>query len=309
MLAGSLTLGVPDGQSLFVYRWLPDAPARAQVQIVHGLAEHAGRYARLAEALTRAGYAVYAHDWRGHGQTAKSPAELGYFADAAGWDKCLDDAWAVTRRMQADQPNLPVVMVGHSMGSFLTQHFIAQHGDALAGAMLCASNGKPKALAGLGRYVARMERLRLGPKGKSSLIHRRAFGAFNKHFEPALTPFDWLSRDPAEVDKYVADPLCGFPCSVQLWIDLLDALGRIADPALQARVPKHLPIYVIAGTRDPVSTNSAGLKQLLDAYAAAGLGRVDHRFFAGARHELFNETNRDEVTADLVAWLDRVTGR
>lgn len=309
MQASNLTLEMPDGQSLFVYRWLPDAPAQAQVQIVHGLAEHAGRYARLAEALTRAGYAVYAHDWRGHGRTAKSRAELGYFADENGWGRCLDDAWIINRRMAADQPNLPIVLVGHSMGSFLTQHFIAQHGDALAGAVLCASNGKPTGLAGLGRYVARIERLRLGPHGLSSLIHGLAFGAFNKQFEPARTPFDWLSRDPAEVDKYIADPLCGFPCTVQLWIDLLDALGGIADPAIQARIPKHLPIYVIAGTRDPVSANTAGLKQLLDAYAAAGLAQVDHRYYADARHELFNETNRDEVTADLVTWLDRVTGR
>jgi alpha-beta hydrolase superfamily lysophospholipase len=309
MEASAFTLDVPDGQSLLVYRWVPDGPAKAQVQIVHGLAEHAARYARLAGALTAAGYAVYAHDWRGHGRTAGSPADLGYFADDDGWSKCLDDAWMLCRRMQADQPGLPTVLLGHSMGSFLVQHFIAQHGDALAGAVLSASNGKPTGLAGLGPYVARLERLRLGKRGISGLINRMAFGAFNKPFEPARTPFDWLSRDPAEVDTYVADPLCGFPSRVQLWIDLLDALKIVADPALQARIPKSLPVYVIAGMRDPVSNNTAGLKQLLGAYDAAGMTKVEHRFYADARHEIFNETNRDEVTRDLVLWLDRVTAR
>lgn len=306
MQASTFTLDVTDGQSLFVYRWMPEAPARATIQIVHGLAEHAARYARLAEALTGAGYAVYAHDWRGHGRTARTPAELGYFADFDGWGKCLDDAWMVNRRMAADQPGLPIFLIGHSMGSLLAQHFIEQHGGALAGCVLSASDGKPPAIAGVGRLIARFERLRLGKHGISGLINAMAFGAFNKPFGPARTEFDWLSRDAAEVDKYVADPLCGFPSTVQLWIDLLDVLPTIADPAAQARIPKHLPIYVIAGSRDPVSRNTAGLQQLLGAYKAAGLDRVQHRFYDGARHELFNETNRDEVTGDLLAWLGRV---
>lgn len=309
MQASTFTLDVPDGPSLFVYRWKPEGQPRAAVQLLHGLAEHAARYARLAEALTGAGCAVYAHDWRGHGRTARAPAELGYFADADGWEKCLDDAWQVNRRLAADQPGLPIVLIGHSMGSLLAQHFIEQHGEALAGCVLSASDGKPQAIAGLGRLIARLERLRLGKRGISGLINAMAFGAFNKPFKPARTEFDWLSRDPAEVDKYVADPLCGFPSTVQLWIDLLDALPTIADPAAQARIPKHLPIYVIAGTRDPVSRNTAGLRQLLGAYKAAGLDRVEHRFYEDARHEIFNETNRDEVTADLLAWLGQILGR
>jgi len=309
MQASTFTLDVADGPSLCVYCWMPEAAARGQVQITHGLAEHAGRYARLAEALTGAGYVVYAHDWRGHGRTARTTADFGYFADRGGWGKCLDDCWAVTGRMMADQPGLPVVLIGHSMGSMMAQNFIEEHGLALAGCVLSASDGKPPAIAGLGRLIARVERLRLGRRGVSSLINAMAFGAFNKPFEPARTPFDWLSRDQAEVDKYVADPLCGFPSTVQLWIDLLDALPKFTAPAAQARIPKHLPIFVIAGTRDPVSRGTQGLQQLLAAYKEAGLDRVEHRFYADARHEIFNETNRDEVTADVLAWLDRVIGR
>lgn len=306
MAASTFTLAAPDGTALFVHRWLPDAPPRGVVQIVHGLAEHGARYARVAAALNAAGYGVYAADLRGHGQTARSADDLGFFAAADGWARMVEDVWQLERRIAADHPGLPIVLLGHSMGSFVAQQLAAEHGEAFAGVVLSATNGKPAALASLGRLVARVERLRLGAHGRSALIDGMTFGAFNKRFQPTRTAFDWLSRDPAEVDKYVADPRCGFPATVQLWIDLLDALPKITDPARQARIPKRLPIWVIAGTRDPVSDDTKGILQLLAAYRAAGLERVEHRFYEGARHEILNETNRDEVTANLIGWLDRV---
>jgi alpha-beta hydrolase superfamily lysophospholipase len=298
-----------DGAAINIRRWLGDAPPKAVVQIAHGLAEHAGRYHRLALTLTAAGYAVYAHDHRGHGLSAPGAAGLGYFGERGGWRKVVDDLWQLNRRIAGDHPGLPIVLLGHSMGSFMAQQLISEEGDALAGVVLSGSSGKPPPLAVIGRLIARLERLRLGPRGRSALIHALAFGAFNKPFMPARTPFDWLSRDPAEVDKYVDDPLCGFVATVQLWIDLLDALAEVARPARQARIPKDLPIYVIAGARDSVSENTKGLQQLLAAYRAQGLERVTHRFYAEARHELFNELNRDEVTRDLVLWLEGVVAR
>jgi alpha-beta hydrolase superfamily lysophospholipase len=308
MTSSSLQLPAADGVAVFVYRWLPATPPKAVVQIVHGLAEHAGRYARLAQSLTAAGYAVYAGDLRGHGRTARGPAELGWFADSGGWRTCLEDLWQLNRRIAADHPGAPIVLIGHSMGSFMAQQFMGEHGAALGGVVLSGSNGKPARLAAAGRLIARVERLRLGRRGKSALINALAFSAFNKPFAPARTPFDWLSRDTAEVDKYIADPLCGFQSTIQLWIDLLDALAATADPAQQALIPKRLPIYVIAGARDSVSENTKGLERLLAAYRAAGLERVVHRFYPEARHELFNEVNRDEVTRDLIAWLDGTIG-
>jgi alpha-beta hydrolase superfamily lysophospholipase len=304
----SFIVTAADGVELFVYRWQPSGPPRAAIQIAHGLAEHAGRYARLAEALTGAGYAVYGSDHRGHGKTAKSPEDLGFFAASDGWAKCVEDLWQVNRRIAAEHSGLPLILVAHSMGSFLAQNFIAEHGDALAGVVLSGSNGKPPAAAIFGKAIARLERLRLGRRGRSALLDRLGFGAFNKPFEPSRTPFDWLSRDPAEVDRYIADPLCGGASSTQLWIDLLGGLSRIARPALQRRIPKALPIHLIAGGRDPVTGNTKGLEQLIGAYRAAGLNHLSHRFYAGARHELFNETNRDEVTADLINWLGELRG-
>ncbi|MGA3308811.1 MAG: alpha/beta hydrolase [Xanthobacteraceae bacterium] len=306
MQASTFTLATPDGVSLFVYRWLPDAPPKAVVQIAHGLAEHAARYARLAEALTRAGYAVYANDHRGHGRTARTPAQLGLFAERDGWTKCVDDLWLLNRRIAADHPGLPIVLLGHSLGSFMTQDFICEHGEALAAAVLSASNGKPPPIAPIGLLLARLERLRLGPRGHSPLMQALFFGAFNKPFAPARTPFDWLSRDTAEVDKYIADPLCGFESAAQLYIDVLQGLRETAKPSRQARIPKTLPIYIFNGSRDPVSDN---IEQLLDAYRAAGLKQVVHKVYADGRHESLNETNRDVVTRDLIAWLDGVIDR
>ncbi len=289
-----------DGASLLGRRWLPEGPPRAAVQIAHGLAEHSARYARLAAALNAAGYAAYASDHRGHGP-ACAPADLGHFADRDGWAKVAGDLWTFNRRIAAEQPGVPIVFLGHSMGSFLGRTFVAAHSDALAGAAFSGSDGKPPAIAALGRLIARAECLRLGARGQSSLLVSMMFGAFNKPFAPARTEFDWLSRDPAEVDAYVADPLCGLPFSTQLAIDLLDALAGAAGLSTLSSIRRDLPILVFSGERDPVGAN---LQSLIDALKATGFARLTTRIYPGARHETLNETNRDEVTRDLIAWLD-----
>jgi alpha-beta hydrolase superfamily lysophospholipase len=269
------------------------------VQIAHGLAEHSARYARLAGALNAAGYGAYAFDLRGHGP-ACAPGDLGHFADADGWTKSVDDLWTFNRLIASEQPGAPIVFLGHSLGSFLGRQFVAEHSDVLAGAAFSGSNGKPPAIAALGRLVARIERLRLSKRGKSALLFQMWFGDFNKPFAPARTAFDWLSRDEKEVDAYAADPLCGFPFTTQLAIDVLDALPRLSDPGMLASIRKDLPIYVFSGERDPVGAN---IKGLIEALKGAGMTNVTARIYPGARHETLNETNRDEVMRDLIAWL------
>jgi len=306
MKSSAFTLHRPAFVEIFVYQWMPDYAPKAVVQIAHGLAEHAGRYGRLAEALTSAGYVVYANDHRGHGRTVPTREALGYFADHDGWNKCVDDLWQLNRKIAANHSGLPIVLLGHSMGSYLAQQFISEHGDALAGVILSGSGGKPPALIHVADFIAYIERLRLGGRGHSSLLSMLTFGAFNKPFEPARTLFDWLSRDDIEVDKYIADPLCKFPQSVQMSIDIFGGITKASDPARQARIPKQLPIYIIAGSRDPVSTGTKTLLQLLDAYCVAGIKNIKHKFYPEARHELFNEINRDEVTRDVLSWLNEV---
>lgn len=302
MRADSFRLTADDGAQIHIYRWLPDGAPRAAIQIAHGLAEHAGRYARLAAALTERGFAVYADDHRGHGQSA-TQGEHGFFGERDGWRKCVGDLWTLNRRIATEHPGLPNILLGHSMGSFMAQDFVADHSDAIAGLVLSGSNGPPPAIAGVGRMIARIERLRLGARGKSALLQAMMFGEFNKRFKPARTEFDWLSRDPAEVDAYVADPLCGFEFSNQLAVDLLDGLGPLLKPERLARIRRDLPVYIFSGSDDPVGAN---LPALAEAYRNAGLTRVEMKIYPGARHETLNETNRDEVTADLVRWSEGI---
>ena len=305
MRSSDFTHQASDGKTLFVYRFLPDegTPVKAIVHLAHGMAEHAARYARVAEALTAAGYAVYANDHRGHGKTA-SPEELGFFAEKDGFARVVGDLVELVAHEKKEHPDVPLLLIGHSMGSYMVQEFIIDHGREIAGAVISGSAGKPNLLASAGRLVARAERLRAGVRGKSKLLGDLSFGAFNKQFAPTRTAFDWLSRDVAEVDKYVTDPLCGFDVTTSLWVDVLDALDSIARPERQARIPKDLPIYVFSGSEDPVSEKTKSLEQLLAAYRLAGVRDVAHRFYPGARHETLNETNRDEVTRDLITWLD-----
>lgn len=305
MKSSLFRLGTADGLPLAVHCWLPETPPKAAVQIAHGLAEHGARYARVAQALCSAGYAVYANDHRGHGLTAKTPADLGFFAPRNGWAACIDDLRKLKEKIASQHPQLPIVLMGHSMGSFMAQHIAGKHGSGFAAAVLSGTNGKPPPIAALGAILARIERLRLGPHGRSALLNAMFFGAFNRPFAPARTPFDWLSRDPAEVDKYIADPLCGFIPSAQLLIDLLGGVGEAVKTSTRAGIPKNLPIYVFNGSCDPVANN---VGELLAAYRKAGLQNVTHKIYPGARHETLNEINRDEVTRDLVAWLDACVG-
>jgi alpha-beta hydrolase superfamily lysophospholipase len=305
MPGSEFELRTDDGQSLLARRWLPEGSPRAVVQIAHGLAEHSARYARLAAALNAAGYAVYASDLRGHGPKAAA-ADLGHFADEGGWGKVVGDLWAMNRLIAREEPGLSIIFLGHSTGSWLGQQFVSEHSDALAGVVYSGSNGAPPPIAAAGRLVARAERLRQGKRGKSKLVNSLMFDGLNKPFAPARTRSDWLSRDPAEVDAYVADPLCGFDVTNQLAIDLLDALPGLVTPERLARIRKDLPIYVFSGERDPIGANIQGL---IEALKSAGFTRLTTRIYPDARHETLNETNRDEVTRDLIDWLDGVVGK
>lgn len=295
-----------DGHPLRAYSWLPEdkESIRGIVQIAHGLAEHALRYGRLAQALNENGFAVYANDHRGHGKTAELPEDLGFFANQDGWSLLIHDMYLLHQHAAEAHPGQPLFLLGHSMGSFLSQEFIAEYGSKLKGAVLSASVDSAGPIRPVGVAVAKVERWRLGSKGRSPLLHAMSFGDYNKPFAPTRTEYDWLSRDPAEVDKYVEDPLCGQPSTTQLWIDLLEGLGRISSTTMRKKVPKDLPLYLLTGTQDPVTQNGKGLERLAKAYRSAGVKDVTVKQYPNARHECFNETNREEVTADLITWLD-----
>jgi len=300
-------LDTDPGVSLFVYVWSPAGGAKPKgiVLVSHGMAEHAARYARFAQRLTAAGYVVYASDHRGHGKSIARPEDLGYFGDGAGFEGVISDQEKLRVRALSDHPGLPVFVLAHSMGSFVMRRYLMDHGHKIAGAVISGTAGGQLPLVKVGRGVAKLERLRLGRRGKSKLLHQLSFGDYNRKFQPTRTDSDWLSRDPAEVDKYVADPLCGWILSTQGWVEVMTAIIDMQDVAAVSRMPKALPMFVISGSDDPVGRSSAGVLETLDLFKRAGLTNVTHKLYPAGRHEMLNETNRDEVEQDIVAFLDR----
>lgn len=303
MIHRGFWLDASDRSRLFVNQWLPAAPLKALILLAHGMAEHSARYERLANAFCAQGYGVYAPDLRGHGKTTEH-GTLGHFADDDGWCKVIGDLANLNQHIGQQHPDVPIILLGHSMGSYLAQGYLLHHSASLHGAILSGSNFQPVALYGAARQIARFEKLRQGGKGRSALIEWLSFGSFNKKFKPARTPFDWLSRDPVEVDLYANDPLCGFRCTNQLWIDLLGGLQQISKASNLAQIDPGLPLLVIGGECDPVSEGKR-LTDLAEALRSAGSQNLQLKIYPQARHELFNETNRDEVVADVLTWIDQ----
>ncbi len=291
-----------DHSRLFVNQWMPDALPKAVVMLSHGMAEHSGRYARLAQALCGAGYGLYALDQRGHGRTADE-GTLGLYAENDGWNKVVGDLASLNQHIGQQHPGLAIILLGHSMGSYIAQAYLLHHSASLHGAILSGSNFQPVALYRAARLIARIERARQGRRGRSGLIDFLSFGSFNKAFKPNRTAFDWLSRDPLEVDKYINDPLCGFRCTNQLWVDLLGGLQHISKASNLAQIDPGLPMLLIGGECDPVSEGKR-LKGLAHALREAGCQHLQLTLYPQARHEVFNETNRDDVTADVLTWLE-----
>ena len=266
------------------------------------MSEHGARYARLAADLNAHGIAVWAHDHRGHGLTAPSPADLGHFADSNGWRLLVDDAWDVSREMMAAYPHVPIALFAHSMGSFIGQMLVSEQGRSYRAVVLCGTNGPPDVRETVFRVLSRAQRRALGPRSPGIWIDRLLITMFNRRFEPGKTDFDWLSRDEEEVRKYLDDCRCGFPLSAQAWFDFLHGKRRLGSDAHIDKIPKTLPIRVIAGTHDPVGEETKGVQRLLTLYTKKGL-TVSCQLYDDARHELVNEQNRRDVTKDLIDWL------
>ena len=301
-----ITLPTDDGHSIPVFQW-PCAEAKAVVHISHGLSEHAQRYHHLALQLNDAGFEVFAHNHRGHGPSASQPA---FFAHKRGWEKVVEDLDLVVQSIDEQSPGKPLFLLGHSMGSYILQSYLMRYTpESLAGSVLSGSNFAPQPLLTLARLIARTERYRLGQNGQSPIIHQLVFGQYNKAFKPNRTEFDWLSRDPAAVDAYVDDPLCGQRPGNHLWHDLFGGLQSISSArALQQISPEH-PILVMGGTHDPVSAPAVppaknGQHKLSQALQKAGIKDVTLTLYPEGRHEMFNEINREQVISDLIEWLE-----
>lgn len=279
---GSTFTSPADATSLATYSWNAVFVPVAAVQIAHGLAEHASRYDRLAAALNAAGYLVHAHDHRGHGQSiVKTPGDFG----AVGFEGLVADTAAYGATLREERPDLPLFLIAHSMGSFAAQSVLLEHSDQYAGVVLSGSTALDLLAAKLAESG--------GPVGLE---------AFNAGFEHR-TGYEWLSRDEAEVDAYVADPLCGFDLPEETVPALFGAAGTLADPEALKAIRSDLPILIASGAADPLAGGGQLVQVLAHRYREAGVTDVTVKVYDGARHEIFNESNRDAITADVIAWL------
>ena len=300
MQTETFEIEAPDHHKIRGTHWQPEGSVLGVIQIFHGLGEHHLRYERFAGLATARGFAVIAHDHRGHGRHAE---ELGHFADNGGWQLLTDDGLLVNDMIGDQYKGLPIVLLGHSMGSYVAQYFSMQHGYRLTALILSASTWPARVKLFVGRLIARFETMRIGRRGKSGLLHKLGFGDFNKPFSPARTELDWLSRDEAEVDAYVNDPLCGGPYSSGLWLDLMGGLKAIGSDHALRRIRPELPVLLTGGAEDPVG-GQQGITDLAMHYAKSGHNNFTTEIYPAGRHEMFNEINRDEFSADVLNWIE-----
>jgi len=289
------------GVDVHVHKWMPDDAPRAVIQVVHGMQEPAYRYAAFAADMTAAGYAVYAADARGHGQTLIDGLR-GKLGDG-GWESVLAATTFLTGMIRQENPDLKVFLLGHSWGSFLSQAYMQSFGDRVDGVVLSGTNGA-NPLVGIGLLIARMVVAVKGGDTKAVLLHQLSLGPYNNGLHDTDTGLDWLSRDTKVVRDYFDDPECGADFPNSFYFEMLRLLKTIWTPVHEKRIPKDLPIYIFAGAADPVGGHGKGVKALYGRYVKYGIQDVTMRLFAGGRHEMLNEINRDEVIAELKAWLE-----
>jgi alpha-beta hydrolase superfamily lysophospholipase len=278
-----------DGLRIACARWEARGRARGVVQIAHGMGEHIGRYTGTIEALVSAGLTVYGNDHRGHGRTAASAAHFGDFGEG-GFDLLVEDMVRLSRIARGENPDRPLFLLGHSMGSFAAQQYVLDHSQEIDGLILSGSG----ALEGLAQLASSAQ------AGGSPL---------NAHFEPARTSFDWLSRDDAVVDAFINDPLCFAELQPASFTSFLAAAPRLSDPVRLRQIRDDLPIYLFSGSEDPLGQQLEGVELLMYRYRKAGIYDISNYFYPDGRHEMLNEINRNEVRAHLLAWITAMLER
>ncbi|TVQ36982.1 MAG: alpha/beta fold hydrolase [Spirochaetaceae bacterium] len=304
-----LTFAGSGGFSLQGYRLarpVADGPPSAVAIFVHGMAEHARRYAATAAELATVGVLSYSFDQRGHGPHALESGSLGFVAECDGFSLLVRDLVCVIDQLRADHPAVPLVLLGQSMGSLVVRDYLQRYGDHASRlhAVVLSGTVKHPGIAGrLALLYALALRTTRGARASAVELHRLTFGAYGRRFRPQRTPFDWLSREPSEVDAYAEDPLCGFVCSVGFYVDLLRAALRTNGKRAAAATPAVLPMLLISGAVDPVGGFGRGVRRAVARYRRHGVQRVTLRLFEDARHELYHETNGRQVLSGVKQWL------
>lgn len=306
-MANFRTVSFPssDGvHTVHAVEWTPAGPPRAVVQLVHGISEHMGRYDHFARYLTGHGFAVCGHDHLGHGHTAAGPEEYGFLGKENGWDHLARDVRALSEAERTRFPEVPWFLMGHSMGSFVARTCLIRWPELADGCILSGTGQERAPLVAFGKAVSSLLCALRGPNTRSSLVTSLSLGAYNRQFRPNRTDNDWISRDEGVVDAYCADPLCQFVPTVGMFRDMMGGLQFIGRPANLTRMDPETPVLFFSGDHDPVGNNGSGVKRVAALFRAAGVRDVTLRLYPGGRHEMLNECNREEVYADVLAWLE-----
>lgn len=294
-----------DGENIYLRKWSPYIPPANPViiQIVHGMAEHIHRYDEFAKELVKEGYIVYGNDHRGHGRTAKTREDLGYFSDKNGWDRILQDLNEITEKIRKEYPHSKIILFGHSMGSFLSRRYVQIFPGAV-NALIVSGTGYRNGIRGrIGMIVAKGSKFILGKKKTNKLLDKMAFGSFNNRFKPNATSSDWLSRDKEAVKAYIEDPLCGFIFTSEAFYDLMQGIEEVHEKENLEKTPRDLPMYIFSGTQDPVGSYGKGMLKVYEIYKNIGMKNITYKLYPEGRHEMLNETNKQEVYKDMIHWI------
>ncbi|MFT5599959.1 MAG: alpha-beta hydrolase superfamily lysophospholipase [Flavobacteriales bacterium] len=292
-----------DNTPLTTYHWDCERP-KAIIHIIHGMSEHAARYDDFASFLNQHGYLVKSSDLRGHGKTAGSIEQVGQFAMKSGWDRVVKDIKLLNESF-SENSDLPTVIFGHSMGSFLARTLIKDFPETGDAYVFSATAGHPGLLGSIGKVVANINASLMGKKNRTKMMTKLAFGDFNKKYDPKRTEKDWLSKDESIVDKYINDPYCMQIFTSQFYTDLLNGVLKINSLAYFDTQAKHKPIYLFAGDMDPVGDYGKGPAEVYNKYKEAGIEDIQLKMYETGRHEMLNETNKEEVYNDVLTWLNK----
>ncbi len=306
MKVSTFTYKDKNGAEIFVRKWSPENfKTKATLQIIHGMAEHSGRYNEFAEFLTEEGFVVYANDHKGHGETGKNSNSLGYFAPQNGWLQVLDDVFELSKIIKSENPDKKHFMLGHSMGSFILRSVIAIENGIADGAIVSGTGFKRGFEVSFGKTLAKFHGLLFGKSNPSMFLTKMAFKDFNKKFEPRKTAFDWLSRDYDKNIAYKEDPFCGIIMSNRFFVDVLSLVGFANSEKNMKKVAKDLPMFFVSGTMDPVGDYGKGVEEIYNKYKDLGIKDIKLKLYDEGRHEMLNEINRQEVFEEILLWLEQ----
>ena len=282
----------------------PDGEVRGVVQIAHGIADHADRYADFMSFLAENGFASAADDHLGHGASIEKEDDKGFFAEKDGWWRVVDDLKTVHDTMKKKYPDVPYLFFGHSMGSFLARTYLIRYPDDCDAAIISGTAQQSPLMVNAGLFMASVLTKKNGPRGDGKVLNDIAFGSYNDKIKFRYTEFDWISRDEETVKKYIDDPLCGFAAKCSLYRDMMEGIKFISKKENAAKMNKNTPVYFMSGDADPVGEYGKGVTRAYQMFCDVGMKDVMIRLYPGGRHEMLNEINRADVYRDILNWIN-----